>query len=91
MNKLFMKSLAVLNLGEGVIHLVTAAVSFWGMFSLGVWDWRLATSPSADLALGLVSLVTGAALSQWHARGAEAAPPREQKTVRKLASAVPGV
>ena len=86
MNRLLMKLLAVLNLGEGVIHLVTAAISFWGMLSLGVWDWRLATSPTADLALGLVSLVTAAAISQWHARGVTA--PQRRPEVSNLASAV---
>lgn len=66
MNKLAMKILAVLNLGEGVIHIVTAVISLWGMSSLGVWDWRVATSPVADLGLGLVSLVTAVALGKWH-------------------------
>ena len=67
MSKFFLKTLAVLNLGEGVIHIVTASVSFWGMYSLGMWDWRVATSPTADFALGIVSLVTGMALGKWQA------------------------
>jgi hypothetical protein len=87
MNRLLMKLLAVLNLGEGVIHLVTAAISFWGMLSLGVWDWRLAASPTADFALGLVSLVTAAALHQWHARGGVATS--RGPAVRGFAAAVP--
>ena len=69
MKMLFIKALAVLNLSEGVIHIVTASISFWGMFSLGMWDWRVAASPLADSALGVVSLVTGVALEAWHARG----------------------
>ena len=64
--KVLIKTLAILNLSEGVIHLVTAGVSFWGMFELGVWDWRVATSPSADLILGFVSLITGVVLGRWH-------------------------
>ena len=87
MNKLFMKTLAVLNLSEGVIHILTAAVSFWGMLSLGVWDWRVATSPTADLALGLVSLVTGVALGKWHSHG-ECSRETEQG-FRSFASAAP--
>lgn len=88
MNKLLMKVLAVLNLGEGVIHIFTALVSFWGMASLDVWDWRVATSPSADLALGVVSLVTGVALGKWHSHRESA--PKYGQSVQGLASFVPG-
>jgi hypothetical protein len=87
MNKLFMKTLAVLNLGEGVIHIFTAAVSFWGMASLGVWDWRVATSPTADFALGFVSLITGVALGKWHSHGEPA--PQRTPSPRGFASALP--
>jgi hypothetical protein len=75
MNKLLMKILAVLNLSEGFIHIATAGISFWGMFSLGMWDWRVATSPTADLALGVVSLITGVALHQWHSHPKRLAEP----------------
>jgi hypothetical protein len=68
MNTLLMRVLAVLNLGEGLIHMVTAGVSFWGMVSLGVWDWRVATSPTADAGLGVVSLMTGLVLKRLPGR-----------------------
>lgn len=65
MKKFFISTLAVLNLGEGIIHLVTSAISFWGMYSLDVWDWRVATSPTADFALGIFSIITGIVLGRW--------------------------
>lgn len=65
MKRLFIKTLAVLNLSEGVIHLVTSGISFWGMYSIDVWDWRVATSPTADLALGIFSILTGIVLGRW--------------------------
>jgi hypothetical protein len=74
MTRLFFRLLAFLNLSEGIIHLVTAGVSFWGMYSLGVWDWRVATSPVADSFLGIVSLVTGVVLGQCHKANNEADP-----------------
>jgi len=77
MKKLAIKTLAVLNVGEGVIHIVTAAISFWGMFTLSVWDWRVATSPTADLALGVVSFVTGIALGKWHSHREDTIPPAQ--------------
>lgn len=87
MSKFMLKTLAVLNLGEGVIHIITAVVSFWGMSSLGVWDWRVATSPTVDLALGLVSLVTALALGKWHSHREAALEHKPQ--FAGLASAVP--
>ena len=65
MKEIFIKTLAVLNFSEGLIHLVTAIISFWGMYSVGVWDWRIATSPTFDIFLGIVSLVTGIVLGKW--------------------------
>jgi len=58
------KSLAALNAIEGVIHIITACVSFYGMWDLGVWDWRVATAPTFDLFLGCVSLITGYVLNK---------------------------
>lgn len=88
MNKLLMKILAVLNLSEGMIHIVTAGISFWGMFSLGVWDWRVATSPTADLALGLVSLVTGVVLNKWHSH--RESHPRTEQAFQNNLSVIAG-
>lgn len=65
MKKFFINLLALLNLSEGVIHLLTAGISFWGMASLEVWDWRVAASPTADIFLGFVSLITGLVLGRW--------------------------
>lgn len=65
MKKFFIGMLALLNLGEGVIHLITSSISFWGMYSVGIWDWRIATSPVADLLLGIFSILTGIVLGKW--------------------------
>lgn len=48
-----------INLAEGIIHLVVSIVSFYGMYDLGIWDWRVATAPCTDLFLGIASLITG--------------------------------
>ena len=65
MKKWFVKILAVLNLSEGIIHIITSLISFWGMWDIGVWDWRIAASPSFDLVLGFVSIITGFVLGSW--------------------------
>jgi hypothetical protein len=77
MSKLLLNILAFVNVSEGVIHLLTSAVSFWGMFSLGVFDWRVATSPTADLLLGMASLITGLVLRCW-GRGGQHGGERHQ-------------
>lgn len=64
--QLVIKSLAVLNLAEGAIHIIVSSISFWGMYDQGVWDWRIAASPTTDMFLGVVSLVTGFILGNWH-------------------------
>jgi hypothetical protein len=64
LKKLFIKTLAAFNAAEGIIHLVVAAVSFWGMYAIGVWDWRIMTAPTADVFLGFVSLITGFVLNR---------------------------
>lgn len=59
-------SLALLNAGEGIIHLITSCVSFWGMYDSGIWDWRIATSPTTDLFMGFISLLTAFVLGKGH-------------------------
>ena len=54
----------MLNAVEGIIHLVTACISFYGMWDLGVWDWRVGTAPTFDLILGCTSLITGYVLNK---------------------------
>jgi len=65
MKQFFLKALAVLNLAEGFIHIATSGISFYGMWDQNVWDWRIAASPTADLFLGAVSIVTGIVLGRW--------------------------
>jgi hypothetical protein len=65
MKKLFIMTLAWLNLFEGFIHRVGCGLSFYGMWDVGVWDWRIAASPTADLFLGVMSIITGIVLGRW--------------------------
>ena len=64
LKNIIIKSLALLNAVEGIIHIVTACISFYGMWDLGVWDWRVMTAPTFDLFLGAVSLITGYVLNK---------------------------
>jgi branched-subunit amino acid ABC-type transport system permease component len=63
--RIFIKALAVLNFAEGFIHIVGAGLSFYGMWDVGIWDWRIAAAPSADLFLGVMSIITGIVLNRW--------------------------
>ena len=47
-----------INLFEGIIHLVVAGISFWGIYDVGILDWRIMTAPTTDFFLGLASLFT---------------------------------
>ncbi len=59
------KILAFINLAEGIIHLVVAGISFWGIFDTGIWDWRIMAAPTTDLFLGIASLITGYVLKDY--------------------------
>jgi len=50
--------LMFVNLGEGLIHIVVSGISFWGIYDMGVSDWRIMTAPTCDLILGGASLIT---------------------------------
>jgi hypothetical protein len=54
-----------INLGEGIIHLVVSFISLWGIYDLGIWDWRVLTAPLTDLLLGLTSLFTAFVLKDF--------------------------
>lgn len=54
-----------INLGEGIIHLVVSLISLWGIYDLGIWDWRVLTAPITDLLLGLASLFTAFVLKDF--------------------------
>lgn len=59
MMNFFKKFLALFNTMEGIIHLVVAAIAFWGIFAGQVWDWRVWTAPTENLIFGLFSILTG--------------------------------
>ncbi len=53
------KFLALLNTAEGSIHIIVATVGMWGIFSTGIYDWRIVSPPAINFVLGLFSLLTG--------------------------------
>jgi hypothetical protein len=52
------KALALINFTEGIIHLVVAVISFWGIYATNSWDWRVMAAPTTDFFLGIASLFT---------------------------------
>lgn len=65
LKQFIIKILALINLAEGLIHLVVSAISFWGIYDNGIWDWRVMTAPTTDLFLGFASLITGYVLKEY--------------------------
>lgn len=65
LKQFIIKILSFVNFAEGIIHLIVATVSLWGMYDKGIWDWRIATAPVTDLFLGVASLVTGFILKDF--------------------------
>jgi hypothetical protein len=59
------KILAMINLTEGMIHLVVASISFYGIYDTKTWDWRIMAAPTTDLFLGVASLITGYVLKDY--------------------------
>jgi hypothetical protein len=57
--KILGKMLAIFNATEGIIHLVVAIISIWGIIDQGVSDWRVWAAPIENLVFGLFSLLTG--------------------------------
>jgi len=58
LKQFIIKILALINLAEGLIHMVVATISFWGFYETDAWDWRIMTAPSTDFVLGITSLLT---------------------------------
>jgi hypothetical protein len=61
-----LKSMAMLNTVEGIVHLIVALIGIWGVFATGVADFRLLLPIIENLILGLFSLLTGWALGMHH-------------------------
>lgn len=60
--KWIMKSLAVLNTLEGVIHLIVAVVGAWGLIDIEAYDIRAWTPVVENFIFGIFSILTGYAL-----------------------------
>jgi hypothetical protein len=63
--RLIVKILIFVNLFEGIIHLIVSAISFWGMYDMNIWDWRIAAAPTTDFFLGVASLITSYFLNSF--------------------------
>lgn len=61
-----LKSMAMLNTVEGIVHLIVACIGIWGVIATGVLDFRLLLPIIENLILGLFSLLTGWALGMHH-------------------------
>lgn len=66
LGKLIIKSLALLNTMEGIIHLAVAFVSIWGLIDTRIYDIRIWAAPLENLFFGLISLLTGYVLGMKH-------------------------
>jgi hypothetical protein len=65
LKQFIIKILALINLAEGLIHIIVSGISFWGIYDNGIWDWRIMTAPTTDLFLGVASLITGYILKDY--------------------------
>jgi len=61
-----MKSMALLNAVEGIIHLVVAGIGTWGVVDESVIDLRIWLPIIENIVLGAFSLLTGWALGIKH-------------------------
>lgn len=61
-----MASMAVLNMFEGLIHLVVAVIGSWGVIDVAVFDFRVLLPIIENFVLGIFSLLTGWALGIKH-------------------------
>lgn len=64
--KLFMRSLAVLNTAEGIIHLIVALIGVWGVIALGDSNIGVWTPIIENFIFGIFSILTGWALGMTH-------------------------
>lgn len=61
-----MRSMALLNAVEGMIHLIVAGVGTWGVVDEKVFDLRILLPIIENVVLGAFSLLTGWALGIKH-------------------------
>ena len=62
---MILRSVAVLNTVEGVIHLIVAGVGFWGCYDLRIFDFRVLLPNIENFIFGLFSILTGFVLAKW--------------------------
>lgn len=62
----FIGLIAVLNVVEGFSHLTMAGISWWGIFSSDVTDWRVMASPFEAVFFGVFSIITGIVVGGGH-------------------------
>lgn len=64
--KFLMKSLALLNTVEGIIHLIVAVIGAWGLIDTHTYDIRTWTPVVENFIFGFFSILTGYALGVSH-------------------------
>lgn len=57
--KYIIKSLAILNTVEGIIHLIVSFVGAWGLIDIHTYDIRVWTPVAENFVFGLFSIFTG--------------------------------
>lgn len=60
----FIGALALINTWEGITHLVSSGIGFWGMWETDTWAWQLIFTTSESLVFGLLSVLTGVILGK---------------------------
>lgn len=59
LKKLLAVVIPILAMFEGVQHIIFSSISFWGIFSTHVTDWRVWVNPVADFFFGFVNIGIG--------------------------------
>jgi hypothetical protein len=60
--KWIMRSLALINTAEGIIHLIVSAIGAWGLIATNTYDVRAWLPVYENFLFGFLSIVTGWAL-----------------------------
>jgi hypothetical protein len=66
LGKGIMKSLALLNAVEGIVHLIVSAIGAWGLIATNTYDARAWLPVYENFLFGFFSILTGWALGISH-------------------------
>ena len=51
--------LSYINMGKGIVRLITTSIGIWGMIELGINDWRILILPFIDVLFAIINFITG--------------------------------